>query len=276
MAVGGGLSGILLLTLGVYLITMEIGQTFRLDGKTAIITGSSKGIGKAIAIALGQQGARVIISSRKQDAVDEVTRELHHMGIEAIGMAAHMGDMDQVRNLAVEIERQFGSIDILVNNAAINPSFGPIIDTDGEVFDKIMSVNVKGPLELCKLVYPVMKRNGGGSIINISSIEGLSPGLGLGLYSISKATLIALTKVLAKEWGADHIRANVICPGLIRTKFSEALTSNEKIVKLVLSKQALPGIATPEDIAGLALFLASDASSFCTGAVYTADGGYSI
>lgn len=121
-----------------------------------------------------------------------------------------------------------------------------------------------------------MKQNGGGSIINISSIEGLSPGLGLGLYSISKATLIAMTRVLAKEWGADRIRANVICPGLIKTKFSEALTSNEKIVKHVLARQALPGIAEPEDIAGLALFLSSDASSFCTGAVYTADGGYSI
>jgi NAD(P)-dependent dehydrogenase (short-subunit alcohol dehydrogenase family) len=121
-----------------------------------------------------------------------------------------------------------------------------------------------------------MKQRGGGSIVNISSIEGITPGLGLGLYSISKATLIALTKVLAKEWGADHIRANVICPGLIKTKFSEALTGNEKILKHVLAKQALPQLAGPEDIAGLALFLASDASSFCTGGIYTADGGYTI
>lgn len=255
---------------------MEIGQKLRLDSKVAIITGSSKGIGKAIAKALGEQGARVVVSSRKQEAVDETTRELHHMGIDAIGIVAHMGDVDQVRNLADETVRQFGTIDILVNNAAINPAFGPIIESDIKVFEKIMDVNVKGPLELSKLVHPIMKKNGGGSIINISSIEGLSPGLGLGLYSISKATLIAMTKVLAREWGADRIRANVICPGLIKTKFSEALTSNEKIVKLVLAKQALPGIAEPEDIAGLALFLASDASSFCTGAVYTADGGYSI
>lgn len=255
---------------------MEIGQKLRLDGKVAIITGSSKGIGKAIAKALGEQGARIVVSSRKQEAVDETTRELHHMGIDAIGIVAHMGDMDQVRNLAEETVRQFGNIDILVNNAAINPTFGPVIESDIKVFEKIMDVNVKGPLELCKLVQPIMKQHGGGSVINISSIEGLSPGLGLGLYSISKATLIAMTKVLAREWGADRIRANVICPGLIKTKFSEALTSNEKIVKLVLAKQALPGIAEPEDIAGLALFLASDASSFCTGAVYTADGGYSI
>jgi dehydrogenase/reductase SDR family member 4 len=255
---------------------MEIGQKLRLDNKVAIITGSSKGIGKAIAKALGEQGARVVVSSRKQEAVDETTRELHHMGIDAIGIVAHMGDIDQVRNLVDETVRQFGNIDILVNNAAINPAFGPIIESDIKVFEKIMDVNVKGPLELSKLVHPIMKQHGGGSIINISSIEGLSPGLGLGLYSISKATLIAMTKVLAREWGADRIRANAICPGLIKTKFSEALTSNEKIVKLVQSKQALPGIAEPEDIAGLALFLASDASSFCTGAVYTADGGYSI
>ncbi len=255
---------------------MQIAKKLRLDGKVAIVTGSSKGIGKAIAMALGEQGAKVVVSSRKQEAVDETTRELRHLGIEVTGIVAHMGDMDQVRNLVDETVRQFGALDILVNNAAINPAFGPIIDSDEKVYDKIMQVNVKGPLELCKLAYPLMKQRGGGSIINISSIEGLSPGLGLGLYSISKATLIAMTKVLAKEWGADNIRANVICPGLIKTKFSEALTSNEKIVKLVLAKQALPGIAEPEDIAGLALFLASGASSFITGAVYTADGGYTI
>ena len=121
-----------------------------------------------------------------------------------------------------------------------------------------------------------MKERGSGSIINISSIEGITPGLGLGLYSISKATLIAMTKVLAKEWGVDKIRANVICPGLVQTKLSEALTSNEKILKMVLAKQALPQLATPEDIAGLALFLAAEASSFCTGSIFTADGGYTI
>jgi dehydrogenase/reductase SDR family member 4 len=255
---------------------MEIGQKLRLDNKVAIITGSSKGIGKAIAKALGEQGARVVISSRKQEAVDETARELYHLGIDATGIAAHMGDLDQVKNLVEETVKQLGTIDIVVNNAAINPSFGPILGSDNKVFDKIMEVNVKGPLELCKLVYPIMKKNGGGSIINISSIEGLSPGLGLGMYSISKATMIALTKVLAKEWGVDLIRVNVICPGLVKTKFSEALTANEKILKHIMAKQALPNVAEPEDIAGLALFLASDASSFCTGAVYTADGGYTI
>lgn len=255
---------------------MLISNRLRIDNKVAIITGASKGIGKAIARALGQQGARIVIASRKQDAVDEVAKEFLAEGIEAIGIAAHMGDRGQVKNLVEQTFKHFGGIDIIVNNAATNPSFGPISETDNTVFDKIMDVNVKGPLELCKEAYPIMKQRGGGSVINISSIEGLTPGAGLGLYSVSKASLIALTKVLAKEWGIDKIRANVICPGLVKTKFSEALTANEKILKHVLAKQALPQLAGPEDIAGLALFLASDAASFCTGAVFTADGGYTI
>lgn len=255
---------------------MLISNRLRIDNKVAIITGASKGIGKAIARALGQQGARIVIASRKQDAVDEIAKEFLAEGIEAIGIAAHMGDKGQVKNLVEQTFKHFGGIDIIVNNAATNPSFGPISETDNTVFDKIMDVNVKGPLELCKEAYPIMKQRGGGSVINISSIEGLTPGAGLGLYSVSKASLIALTKVLAKEWGIDKIRANVICPGLVKTKFSEALTANEKILKHVLAKQALPQLAGPEDIAGLALFLASDAASFCTGAVFTADGGYTI
>jgi dehydrogenase/reductase SDR family member 4 len=255
---------------------MTISNKLRLDHKVAIITGASKGIGKAIARALGQQGAKIIIASRKQEAVDETAKEFLAEGIDAIGIAAHMGDMLQIKNLVEQTVKHFGGIDIIVNNAATNPSFGPIAETGNTVFDKIMEVNVKGPLELCKLVYPIMKQRGGGSIINISSIEGITPGAGLGLYSVSKAALIALTKVLAKEWGTGKIRANVICPGLVRTKFSEALTANEKILQQVLAKQALPQLAEPEDIAGLALFLASDAASFCTGAVYAADGGYTI
>jgi dehydrogenase/reductase SDR family member 4 len=255
---------------------MQISNSFRLDNKVAIITGASKGIGKAIAYALGQQSAKVVIASRKQEAVDETAAEFHKEGIDATGVAAHMGDMAQVKSLVEKTLEIYGGIDIIVNNAAINPVFGPILQTDTAVFDKIMEVNVKGPLELCKLAYPSMKARGGGSIINISSIEGLTPALGLGLYSISKATLIATTKVLAREWGADKIRANVICPGLVQTKFSEALTGNEKILKMVMAKQALPQLAVPEDIAGLALFLAGDAAAFCTGAVYTADGGYTI
>ena len=255
---------------------MNIQDKFRLDGKVAIVTGASKGIGKAIALALGQQGAKVVVSSRKQEAVDEVVAEFEKAGIEAVGVACHMGDMEQIQSLLGQTQKAFGGVDIIVNNAATNPVFGPVVNTDTTAFDKIMDVNVKGPLELAKLAYPIMKERGSGSVINISSIEGITPGQGLGLYSISKSAMIAMSKVLAREWGADHIRVNTVCPGLVRTKFSEALISNDKILKMVMAKQALPQIAEPDDIAGLCLFLASEASSFCTGAVYTADGGYTI
>ena len=254
---------------------MKIAEKFRLDNKVAIITGSSKGIGKAIAMAFGQQGAKVVISSRKQEALDEVVDEFKKAKIEVYGVAAHMGDLDQIRNLVDVTNAHYGGIDIIINNAAINPVFGPITQTDSAVFDKIFQVNVKGPLELAKLAYPVLKERKG-SVINISSIEGLTPGQGLGLYSISKSALIGMTKVLAGEWGKDGIRVNVICPGLVKTKFSEALTDNEQMLQYVLAKQALPQLSSPEDIAGFALFLASEAASFITGGVYTADGGYTI
>ena len=254
---------------------MQIAEKFRLDNKVAIITGASKGIGKAIALALGQQGAKVVISSRKQEALDEVVDEFKKAKIEAYGVAAHMGDLDQIRNLVDVTNAHYGGIDIIINNAAINPVFGPITQTDSIVFDKIFQVNVKGPLELAKLAYPILKERKG-SVINISSIEGLTPGTRVGLYSISKSALIGMTKVLAGEWGKDGIRVNVICPGLVKTKFSEALTDNEQMLKYVLAKQALPQLSSPEDIAGFALFLASEAASFITGGVYTADGGYTI
>ena len=249
---------------------------FSLHNKIAIVTGASKGIGRAIALALGQQGATVVISSRKQEAVDETSKEFRHMGINAHGIACHMGDPAQVRKLVDYTIAELGGIDIIVNNAATNPVFGPILETDLLVFDKIMAVNVKGPMELAKLAQPIMKQRGGGSVINISSVEGITPGFGLGLYSISKAALIAATKVLAREWGSDNIRVNAICPGLVKTKFSEALTSSEKIMKMVMAKQALPIVAEPEDITGLAIYLASDASRFNTGTVFTLDGGLTI
>ena len=255
---------------------MKIQEKFRLDGKVAIVTGASKGIGRLIAQALGQQGAQVALVSRKQEAVDDVANHLQEEGIDAVGIAAHLGDPDQISNLMKQVQQYYGGVDIIVNNAATNPAFGPVVDTDSDVFTKIMQVNVNGPLELAKQAYSSMKERGAGSIINISSVEGITPGQGLGLYSVSKSALIALTKVLAREWGRDGIRANVICPGLVNTKFSQALISDERILKKVLSRQALPQVAEPEDIAGLALFLASEAASFCTGGVYVADGGYSV
>jgi len=255
---------------------MNIQSKFNLKGKVAIVTGASKGIGKSIAEALGQAGARVVVSSRKQEAVDEAASELKKQGIEAIAIAAHMGEMADVRNLVNKTKEQLGGIDIIVNNAAANPVFGPVSETDESAFDKIITVNVKGPFVLCREAYSEMRRRGGGSVINISSIEGLTPSPGLGIYSVSKASLIMLTKAMAREWGNDNIRVNAICPGLIKTKFSRALWENESILNHFISKMPIQRIGEPDDIAGLALFLASDASAYCTGGVYVADGGYVV
>ena len=247
---------------------------FRLDGRVAVVTGASKGIGEAIARALAEAGARVVVSSRKQDAVDEVAHAITAAGGEAIGIAANVGRPGEAAALVERTAAHWGGVDVLVNNAAINPTFGPVLETDDGVFDKIMAVNVKGPLAAARAAHASMQARGHGSVINISSIGGVSPEPGLGIYSVSKAALVSLTKVMAQEWGAAGIRANVICPGLIQTKFSEALWGNERILQHMLTQQPLPRVGQPEDVAGLALFLASDAGAYCTGGVYVVDGGY--
>ncbi len=251
-------------------------KQFSLNGKVAIITGASKGIGKAIAEIFAEAGAQVVVSSRKQEAVDAVANELKEKGGDAIGVAANAGSLEDLANLVSKTMEHFGKIDIVVNNAATNPAYGPIVNTSSEEFDKIMNVNVKGPFELSKLALIEMKKNGGGSIINISSIGGLNPEPMLGIYSVSKAALVSLTKAMAKELGTDGVRVNVICPGLIKTKFSEALWSNEAATEKMVKRLPIARIGVPEDIAGLALFLASNASAYCTGGIYTADGGFTI
>ena len=253
-----------------------LAQQFRLDGKVAIVTGSSKGIGLEIAKGLASFGAKVVISSRKQDAVNAVAENLRDEGLDVTGIACHVGEEEQINNLIDKTLQVYGTIDILINNAATNPVFGPISDADGSVFDKIMNVNVKAPFLLSNRVYPTMSKKGGGSIINISSVEGLKPSFGLGMYSVSKSALIMLTQNMAKEWGPDGIRVNALCPGLIKTKFSAALWQNEAILNQVTGQLPSGRMAMPEEMAGLALFLASDASSYCTGGVYTADGGHML
>lgn len=255
---------------------MSINEQFNLEGKVAIVTGSSKGIGKSIAHGLAQKGAQVVISSRKQEACDAVVKEFSDEGLKAIGIACHIGEEDQRRNLVDKTVNQFGRVDILVNNAAINPVFGPIEDVDPAIFDKIMDVNVKAPWALSNLVLPYMRQNKSGSIINIASVEALTPGLGLGLYSTSKAAILMLTKNQAKEWGPHGIRANAICPGLIQTKFSAALWTNEKLLNKVEKTIPSGRMGQPEEMIGIACLLASDAGSYMTGGVYTADGGYMI
>ncbi|MFD0796522.1 glucose 1-dehydrogenase [Maribacter chungangensis] len=254
---------------------MSIKQRFDLTGKVAIVTGSSKGIGKSIAQGLAEHGAKVVISSRKQNAVAAVAKDFKEMGLEAIGIACHIGDTSQCENLISQTMATYGRIDILVNNAAINPYYGPLEGSDEAVFDKIMNVNVKAPWLLSNLAQAHMKEKGG-SIINIASVEGIHPGFRLGLYSMTKAALIMMTKNQAKEWGRYGIRSNAVCPGLIKTKFSESLWSNEKLVAGYNQMVPLQRMAEPDEMAGLVMLLASDAGSYMTGGVYAADGGYLI
>ncbi|WP_394353865.1 glucose 1-dehydrogenase [Spirosoma taeanense] len=249
---------------------------FDLTGKVAVITGASKGIGEDIARLFARFGARVIVSSRKQDACDQLADDIKAQGGEATGIAAHVGDVAQLQQLVEKTIATYGGIDILVNNAASNPVFGPALDCDGNAFDKIMQANVKAPFELSKLCYPSMKARGGGSIIMMSSIAGHTPDPGLGIYSVSKASLNMCTKVLAKEWGPDGIRVNAICPGLIKTKFSQALWQNEQILEHFTQRLPIARMGTTDEISPLALFLASNASSYSTGGFFYADGGTTI
>ena len=254
--------------------TPSVATRFDLDGRVAIVTGASKGIGESIARALAEAGARVVVSSRRQEAIDAVAHGIASAGGTALALAANVGRPDEARTLVERTIAHWGGVDIVVNNAAVNPIFGPLLEADDAAFEKILAVNVKGPLEVCRHAYASMQARGVGSVVNIASIGGVSPEPGLGLYSVSKAALISLTKVMAQEWGPAGVRANVICPGLIKTKFSQALWENETILRHTLAQQAIKRVGAPEEVAGLALFLASDAAAYCTGGVYMADGGY--
>lgn len=247
---------------------------FSLAGKTALITGASRGIGLAIAQMYARAGANVILNARKPEvltaAVDGITAE----GLSARALAMNAGRAEHAESLITEAAAMFGGLDILVNNAAANPIYGPVELATPEIFAKIMNVNLHSPFELAKAARPFMQQRGGGSIINMSSIGGRSPEPGLGIYSVSKAALLSLTQVLAKEWGADNITVNAICPGLIKTDFSAALWTNEKTMNHMLRQQPIQRIGEGEDIAAMALYLASDAARFTTGATFTVDGGY--
>ena len=255
---------------------MDLSSVFSLDRKVALITGASKGIGFGIAEVFASAGAKVVISSRKQEALDEKAKQLESQGYQAAGIACNVGNMSELPALVDKTVELYGTIDILVNNAAVNPVFGPVHETSLEAFDKIMNVNVKAPYELCRLCYPYLRRSSGASVINISSVGAISPETGLGIYSVSKAALVSLTKVFAKEWADSKIRINAICPGLIETKFSEALWSDEKIMNHVLQQLSIKRAGTTSEIGLLALFLAASASSYTTGSVFTADGGFTI
>ncbi|WP_428662191.1 glucose 1-dehydrogenase [Runella sp.] len=249
---------------------------FDLTGKVAVITGASKGIGEQIARYFAQYGAKVIISSRKLADLEQLAEEMRQTGADVTAIDANMGDEAHVKHLFEKSVEVYGGIDILVNNAASNPYYGPTVDCPDSAYDKIMDINVRAPFQLCKMVHPIMKLRGGGSIINISSIASVTPDPGLGIYSVSKAALNMLTKVFAKEWGEDGIRVNAVCPGLIKTKFSKALWDNEKTLAHFTKRIPISRMGTVEEVASLVLYLASDASGYCTGGTYTVDGGTTI
>ncbi len=249
---------------------------FSLAGKVALVTGATRGIGHAIAIRFAAAGAAVMVVSRKQEAVDATVAQLQAAGARVAGRAANVSRPEDAALIVADTVKEFGGLDVLVNNAAANPVFGPVENTGTDAFDKIMGVNVRAPFDLAKAARPHFIVRGGGVILNISSIGGVSPEPNLGIYSVSKAAIISLTQVLAKEWGKDGIRANAICPGFIKTDFSSALWQNEKILAHILRTQAISKLGEPDDIATVALFLCSDAGSLCTGGVFLADAGYTI
>jgi NAD(P)-dependent dehydrogenase (short-subunit alcohol dehydrogenase family) len=238
-----------------------------------LVTGASRGIGSAIATALVEQGAQVVLSSRKQTDLDEeATRINADYPKRATAIAAHAGRPEDLERLVKTVMEQFGHIDILVNNAATNPYFGPVLDAELSAWDKTFEVNLRGVFMLTKLVYQAWMEEHGGAVVNIASVGGLRPGLGLGVYNVTKAGVIMLTRQLALEIGGK-VRVNAVAPGLVKTRFAEALWGNEEILERVISSNPIGRIGLPDEIAGAVVFLASDAASYINGEVIVIDGG---
>ena len=246
---------------------------FSLKGKTALVTGASRGIGEAIARMLAAHGARVILVSRRPENLQRVEEEIKKAGGEVDSIVCNMGNIEQIQALFAEVEKRCPQLDILVNNAGANPSFGDALNIDEKAWDKTFDVNLKGPFFACQCAARLMKKSGGGAIVNVASVNGVRPALFQGVYSITKAGVISMTKVYARELAPDHIRVNALLPGLTDTKFAAALTQSEEIMKMVLPMIPLGRIAKPEEMAGAVLYLVSDAASYATGMCLTVDGG---
>ena len=255
---------------------VSVAGMFGLNDKVAVVTGSSRGIGRSIAECMAALGAKVVVSSRKADACEEVAREIAAHGGEAAVIPCNISRRPEVEALVAGTLNRFGKIDILVCNAAVNPAFGPMSQLTDEAFDKIMSSNVKSNLWLCNLAIPGMAERGGGSVIIVSSIAGLRGNSVIGAYGISKAADFALARNLAVEWGHRNVRVNCIAPGLVKTDFAKALWENPDILKNRIAATPLRRIGMPDEIGGIAAFLASPAASFVTGQIIVADGGVTI
>jgi len=248
-------------------------RLFDLTGKVALVTGASRGIGEAIALAYVQAGAKVVLASRKQADLDILAQRIKDAGGEALPLAAHTGDLTAVTTLVEKATAAFGGIDIVVNNAATNPHFGSILTADDGHWDKILDVNVKGYFRVVKACVESMKARGGGKVINMASVAGLEPEPMMGVYSVSKAAVLMLTRVLAAELAEFNIQVNAIAPGFVKTKFSSALWQNPELKHSILKRIPQHRIAEPAEIAGMAVYLASPASSFVTGSTFSIDGG---
>ncbi len=249
---------------------------FDLTGRVAVITGSSRGIGRAIAVECAKMGASVVVSSRKLDACEAVVSEIKAAGGKATAVACNVGHKPDLENLVAQAIREYGKIDILIPNAAINPTYGPSSEVPDEVWNKVLTSNLTSTHWLCQMVLPGMAERGGGSVILLSSIVSVFGAANLGIYAISKAAEAQLARNLAVEWGARGIRVNSIGPGVIKTDFAKALYENPKAAAAISSMTCLKRLGEPDDIAGVAVFLASDAARYVTGQFLLVDGGTSI
>ncbi len=246
---------------------------FSLKDKTALITGASRGIGEAIAMTLSEYGARCILVSRKIQGLEQVKEKIEQTGGRAEVLACHTGDLTQISHLFAEVEKNYGRLDILVNNAATSPYFGEMVKADEKAWDKTNDVNLKGPFFMIQHAARLMEKSGGGAIVNVASINGVRPIPVQGIYSITKAGLISMTKAFAKELAIKNIRVNALLPGLTETHFSEALIKNEQIYKFAVQQIPMGRHAQPGEMAGAVLYLVSDAASFTTGTCIICDGG---
>ncbi|WP_137936980.1 SDR family oxidoreductase [Chitinivorax sp. B] len=253
---------------------MAVPTTFDLTGKIALVTGASRGIGEATAKLLAAHGAHVIVSSRKIDACLDVVETIKTAGGSAEALTCHIGEMDQIEAIFSVIEAKHGRLDILINNAAANPYFGPIVDTDLGAFQKTLDVNIRGYFFMSANGARLMAKNGGGAIVNVASVNGVIPGVFQGIYSITKAAVMSMTQAFAKECAAKGVRVNALLPGATDTRFAATLLHNPTILEKALEHIPMQRVAQPDEMAGAILYLVSPTASYTTGVCLPVDGGF--